>query len=89
MLRKLIYRLNRYLIKKSFKAAEQRARKLAEEKGSVVWVFMWNGDFEAMTKKAFKRMWHDKPAMKKRTIAEWSKLVYEYRADRRQVNTAA
>jgi hypothetical protein len=77
-LQKFIQKLNRYLLKKSFAAAEKKAKKIKEETGKKVWVFLWNGDFEAMTKQDFKIMWQCVGGLKKRSIEAWQKLVYEY-----------
>ena len=75
---RLIDRINKWLLKKSWKAADEKAKSISGGTGKKVYVFLWDGNFEAMPKQDFKRMWHNRPGMKKRTLEQWKKYVHEY-----------
>lgn len=74
---KIIFKISRYLLRKSFKAAMADALAIKKKKDQKVYLLLWNGDWEAMPKQNFKIMWHHRPGMKKRTIQEWERTMIE------------
>jgi hypothetical protein len=72
---RIIDRINNYLLKKSFKAAQVQCRK----RNKKMWIVLVNGEYVAMSKQEFKIIWKNTPAMKWLTIQQWQERVYEFK----------
>ena len=68
---RLIQVINKFFADKSLKTAIKKARQRNEETGVKMFVILFKGEYYPVSKKEFKKMWHNIPAMKKKTIQEW------------------
>lgn len=86
---RIIDAFNNYFGAKSFEAAVKKAAKINQETGKKMFVVLVGGDFAAISKQDFKRVWKSNPNMKIKKIDRWEKGLYEFKRNSKSNNTSS